>query len=353
MIISIASRTKNAVIQMAAAVAIALAVSFAVLALTSSEPLTAFGKMLLSPLTNRRYFGNVLELMVPLAFTAISAALLFRSGLFNLGGEGIFYISGLLAAVLAASPLGGPVVHPLIVILAAALSGGLLACISGFFKAKYQANELVTSLMLNTIFFGAGFYILKTRLRDLEVTGVASALFLDTAKLPVLIPRTRVTSGFILLCVTAFLVWFVMTRTKLGYMIKMTGLNKEFAVYSGMNISALIIIVHFLSGCLAGMGSAVHLLSLYSRFTWSALPGYGFDGCLAAMLGKNSPSGAFAAAFVLSYLRTGADIMARTTDVPVEMVSVVEMALVLVITADFLLKYLSKRDALKNQGAVK
>jgi simple sugar transport system permease protein len=342
----ISSRTKNAGIQLAAAVVIALTISFAVLCLTSSEPVTAFGKMLFSPVMNMRYFGNVLELMVPLAFTGISTALLFRSGLFNLGGEGIFYISGLLAAVLAARPLGGNMLHPLIVILGASLLGGLLACISGFFKAKYQANELVTSLMLNTIFFGVGFYILKTRLRDLEVIGVASALFLDTAKLPVIIPRTHVTTGFILLCAAAFIIWFIMSRTKLGYMIKMTGLNKDFAVYSGMSISGLILTVHFLSGSLAGMGSAVHLLSLFTRFTWSALPGYGFDGCLAAMLGKNSPAGTFAAAFVLSYLRTGADIMARSTDVPVEMVSIVEMVLVLVITADFLIKYLNKRDAL-------
>jgi simple sugar transport system permease protein len=142
-----------------------------------------------------------------------------------------------------------------------------------------------------------------------------------------------------------------MSRTKLGYLIKMTGFNKDFAVYSGMSIFSLTLIVHFLSGSLAGMGAAVHLMSLFGRFTWSALPGYGFDGCLVAMLGRNNPLGSFVAAFVLAYLRTGADIMARSTDVPVEMVSIVEMVLVLMITADFLLKALNRRDALKS-GAV-
>jgi simple sugar transport system permease protein len=344
-------RSKNTLIQMAAAVLIALAISYGVLVLTSSEPLTAFSKMLFSPFTNVRYLGNVLELMVPLAFTGISTALLFRSGLFNLGGEGIFYISGLLAAVLASRPMGGSPVHQTIVILSATIFGGLLACISGFFKAKYDANELVTSLMLNTIFFGIGFYLLKVKFRDLEVTGVASALFLDTARLPVIIPRTHVTTGILLLCAAVLVVWFVMSGTKLGYMIKMTGFNRDFAVYSGMSIFSLTLIVHFLSGSLAGMGAAVHLMSLFTRFTWSALPGYGFDGCLVAMLGKNSPLGSFVAAFVLAYLRTGADIMARSTDVPVEMVSIVEMVLVLMITADFLLKALNRRDALKSGAA--
>jgi simple sugar transport system permease protein len=344
---------KNSLIQIFAAVVIALAVSFAVLCLTSSEAGSAFGKMLFSPLTNVRYFGNVLELMVPLAFAGMSTAILFRSGLFNLGSEGIFYITGLLAAYIASKPFGGgSVLHSALVILAASAAGGVLACISGFFKAKYNANELVTSLMLNTIFFGIGFYILKTSMRDLEVTGVASALFRETARLPVIINRTHVTTGFILLCIVSFVVWFIMTKTKLGYTIKMTGLNKDFAVYSGMSIFSLTIIVHFISGTLAGMGSAVHLMSLYTRFTWSALPGYGFDGCLVAMLGKNDPIGSFVAAFVLSYLRTGADIMARSTDVPVEIVSIVEMVLVLMITADFLLKTLNRRDAMKSGGEI-
>ncbi|HAB60118.1 MAG TPA: ABC transporter permease [Lachnospiraceae bacterium] len=315
--------------------------------MTSDEPIYAFNKLLTAPLTNMRYFGNVLELMVPLAFAGISASLLFRSGLFNMGGEGIFYISGIVATVLATKHLGSSMVHSIIVILGASIFGGLIACISGFFKAKYNANELVTSLMLNNILFGVGFYILKSKLKDMSVTGVASEQYLETAKLQVLIPKTNVTTGFILLIVVTIIIWLIYKKTKLGYTIKMTGINKEFAKYSGMSFFALTMIVHFMSGFIAGMGSSVHLMSMYDRFTWSALPGYGFDGCLVAMLGKNHPIGAFVAAFGLSYLRTGSDIMARNTDVPVEMIAIVEMTLVLLITADFVVKYLKRKKAIE------
>ena len=343
----LSNKAKNEIIQIATAIVIALLITLVVLFLTSDEPIYAFNKLLTAPLTNMRYFGNVLELMVPLAFAGISASLLFRSGLFNMGGEGIFYISGIVATVLATKHLGNSMVHSIIVILGASIFGGLIACISGFFKAKYNANELVTSLMLNNILFGVGFYILKSKLKDMSVTGVASEQYLETAKLQVLIPKTNVTTGFILLIVVTIIIWLIYKKTKLGYTIKMTGINKEFAKYSGMSFFALTMIVHFMSGFIAGMGSSVHLMSMYDRFTWSALPGYGFDGCLVAMLGKNHPIGAFVAAFGLSYLRTGSDIMARNTDVPVEMIAIVEMTLVLLITADFVVKYLKRKKAIE------
>lgn len=342
----LSSKVKNEIVQIIAAIVIALLITLVVLFLTSEEPIYAFNKLLTAPLTNMRYFGNVLELMIPLAFAGISAALLFRSGLFNMGGEGIFYISGIVATILATKQLGNSFIHSTIVILGASIFGGLIACISGFFKAKYNANELVTSLMLNNILFGIGFYILKTYLKDMEVTGVASEKFLETAKLQGIIPKTNVTTGFILLIVVTLIVWLIYKKTKLGYTIKMTGINKEFAKYSGMSFFALTMIVHFMSGFIAGMGSSVHLMSMYDRFTWSALPGYGFDGCLVAMLGKDHPIGAFVAAFGLSYLRTGSDIMARNTDVPVEMIAIVEMALVLLITADFVVKYMKRKKAI-------
>ena len=343
----LSNKAKNEIIQIATAIVIALLITLVVLFLTSDEPIYAFNKLLTAPLTNMRYFGNVLELMVPLAFAGISASLLFRSGLFNMGGEGIFYISGIVATVLATKHLGSSMVHSIIVIVGASIFGGLIACISGFFKAKYNANELVTSLMLNNILFGVGFYILKSKLKDMSVTGVASEQYLETVKLQVLIPKTNVTTGFILLIVVTIIIWLIYKKTKLGYTIKMTGINKEFAKYSGMSFFALTMIVHFMSGFIAGMGSSVHLMSMYDRFTWSALPGYGFDGCLVAMLGKNHPIGAFVAAFGLSYLRTGSDIMARNTDVPVEMIAIVEMTLVLLITADFVVKYLKRKKAIE------
>ena len=109
--------------------------------------------------------------------------------------------------------------------------------------------------------------------------------------------------------------------------------------------------VHILSGCIAGLGSAVEILGISDRFTWSALPGYGFDGALVAMIGRNHPIGSVFAALGLAYLRTGCMITARNTDVPSEVACIVEITLVLLITSDIVLRrYKQKKIMERGRG---
>jgi len=204
--------------------------------------------------------------------------------------------------------------------------------------------------MMNSILFGLGLFIIKNFMQALDVPGVASHLFQATAKLPVIIPSTRIHFGIVILIITVVALQLMLFHTKLGYTIRMTGLNKNFARYSGMNAFWLFLVVHFISGFIGGVGSSVELLGMYNRFQWSALPGLGFTGALMAMLGRNHPVGVVAAAFAISYLRTGADIMARTTDVPVEIVAVVEAVVVLFVSSQYFLRKYHERALIKKGG---
>ena len=337
--------------KMAAAVLLALVLTFVVLLFVSDEPLRAFSLMLFSPLTKFRYFGNVIELMIPLSFAGLATALLFRTRLFNLGTEGIFYFCGVVTAAIATQTFANSTLHPIITITISGLVGGLIALIPGFFRAKFKTDELVTSLMMNSILYGLGLYIIKYYLQASDVSGVASNLFQLTAKLPIIIPGTRIHAGFAVLIVAVILLYFMLFHTRLGYSIRMTGLNKDFAKYSGMNAFWLFLTVHFISGFLGGIGSSIELLGMYNRFQWSALPGLGFTGALMAMLGKNHPVGVVAAAFAISYLRTGSDIMARSTDVPVEIVAIVEAVIVLFVSSQYFLRKYHERALIKQGGA--
>lgn len=334
-------------VKMIASLLLALLITFVVLLAVSSTPLESFSKMLFAPLTKVRYMGNVIELMIPLSFAGLATALLFRTKLFNLGTEGIFYFCGVVTAAIATQTFSNSLLHPIVTILISGLVGGTIAMIPGFFKAKYNTDELVTSLMMNSILFGLGLYVIKNFLQAKDVPGVASQLFQSTALLPIIIPGTRIHIGFAILLVVVLLLWLMLFKTKLGYAIRMTGLNKSFAKYSGMNAFSLFLIVHFISGFLGGIGSSIELLGMYSRFQWSALPGLGFTGALMAMLGKNDPFGILAAAFAISYLRTGADIMARSTDVPVEVVAVVEAVIVLFVSSQYFLRKYHERALIK------
>lgn len=123
----------------------------------------------------------------------------------------------------------------------------------------------------------------------------------------------------------------------------MTGINNNFANYTGMNTKKVIIIASLVAGGIAGMGGAVEVIGMYDRFMWASLPGLGFDGALVAMLAKNKPINVVFSALFLAYIRIGADLMARMTNVPSEMVLILQAIIILLISGGkFLQNYRQK-----------
>lgn len=332
---------------------IALAITFGVLCLVSGNPVSDFISLLTYPLKSKFYFGYVLVKMVPLCFAGLATLLYFRTGLFNLSTEGVFYISGVVCTYFAINPAtltGNGFIDSTICILAAAICGGVIALLPGYLKAKFSADEMVISLMLNSILFGIGFYIVKTFLAIPGISGTSSAPFEASAKLSIIIPKTQVHSGIIIMAVMVAVVYVLLFKTKLGYSIRMTGLNKSFAKYSGMSAFSLFMVVHFLAGFLGGMGSAVELLGVYKSFSWSQLPGLGFTGALMAMLGKNHPIGVLVAAFGISYLRASAQLLANSSPViDIKLISIVEVILTLLISSQYFLRKWREKKLLKEE----
>lgn len=337
-----------------ASIVTALVVTFLVLCIvTKSFALDLFIDLLTYPTQKMLYFGYVLVKMVPLCFAGLATLLYFRTGLFNLSTEGVFYISGVVATWFAINPnimTGNEVLDSTICILAAGVSGALIALIPGFLKAKLNADEMVISLMMNSILFGIGYYIVLNYLAVSGITGTASADFIDTARLTKLIPKTQVHTGLIVMFVAVAVVYILLFKTKLGYSIRMTGLNKNFAKYSGMSAFGLFMTVHLLAGFIGGVGSGVELMGLYKKFSWSQLPGLGFTGALMANIGKNHPIGVLLAAFGISYLRAGAQLLANSNPViDISMISIVEVILTLLISSQFFLRAWRSKQMLKEE----
>lgn len=338
-------------IRLTVSIIIALLVTFIALAMVSPNPMKDFISLLTMPLKGKFYFGYVLVKMIPLTFAGLATLLYFRTGLFNLSTEGIFYICGVIATYFAVTPAfitGNSFLDSALCIVMAGLSGSLIALIPGYLKAKFDANEMVISLMLNSILFGIGFYIVKEYLAVPGISGNASAPFPDPTRLAIILGGTQVHSGLILMFIMVTFVYILLFKTKLGYAIRMTGLNKNFSRYSGMSAFALFMSVHLLAGFLGGMGSAVELLGVYNRFSWSNLPGLGFTGALMAMLGKNHPIGVMIAAFGISYLRASAQLLANSsTVIDVKLISLVEVILCLLVSSQYFLKNWREKQLLK------
>lgn len=328
------SEKKFEIIRTLVAIIIALMIAFIIIVFVSKEPLHTLSTFLIGPIKKLRYFGNVVELATPLIFSGLATAILFETGLFNLGSEGIFFFSGLLAAIVAMNMNLPIIIHPLVAIGVGIVFGGLIMVIIGVFRAKWNASELVMSLMFNSILFGIGLYIFNYFYRDPDITGFASFKMQPNALLSDIIPKTRIHSGLIIALITVWIVYMFLYRTKYGLAIRMTGINREFAEYTGINTTKVIIISSLVAGLIAGLGGSVEVLGMYERFRWSYLPGLGFDGALVAMLAKNKPINVVFSALFLAYIRIGADMMARMTDVPAEMVFIIQAVIILLISGE-------------------
>lgn len=335
------------ILRVAAAILISMAIAVVMIVVVSSEPGNALRYFITGPIDSLSHIGNVIEMAIPLAFTGLYYTVLFKSNLFNLGAEGLFFSSALLTAMLAVHTRMPPVLHPVFLILAGGLLGALLGCVPCALKVKWGANTLVISLMMNYILYGVCMYLLNNKFRDITAYAIVSPEFQASAKLARLIPGTRIHWGLIIVILCCVLLTLMFKKTKWGYELRMMGINKQFADYSGMHSIGIMFLAHALAGGLAGLGGSVEILGMYNKFQWTSLPGYGLDGALIALLAKSNPAMVPVAALFIAYIRNGADMMARMSDVPSEMVAIVQAIIILLISSQMLLQGLKERMLLK------
>lgn len=329
------------------AVMISLALAVILIIIISDQPLEAVSTLILSPLSSVRNFGNVVESMITLLFTGLAISIMFQAGQFNVGVEGVFFFGGLIASYAAINLGLGSVLSPLLAMLAGALVGALFMLVPGLLKAKLGADELVVSLMLNYVLLFFGTFILNNYLRDPQFGAMATHPIPETSKLPVIIPGTRIHAGLIVVIVLTVVMYLFVNRTKTGFTIRITGHNERFAAYSGVNIGKVVVLSQVLGGAIGGLGGAVEVMGMYNRFQWVELPGYGWDGVVVAILAGNKPQFIPLAAFFMAYLRTGSNIMGRSTDVPRELIIIIQAVIILLVSAGSLLDRYQHRKVVR------
>lgn len=322
-------------IRMVVAILIGIFITAVVIFAVSKTPVESLRGMFLGPLERARYLFNVLELMVPLIFTGVAISIVFSAKQFNLAAEGIFFFGGMVAAVAAITlnlPKG---LHAAVCIMLAALVGGVLGAIPGILKHKWNASELVISLMLNYVCFSMAMYVIKNYFRDKNAGAIVSYLFEDTAPMTKIIAKYRLTIGgaalAVAVCVLAYLFLY---KTRWGFAVRSAGENMSFTRYAGLPVAFAVVGTQMLSGVVAGVGGAVEMLSMYTRFQWTMLTGYGWDGVIVAIFAKNNPKYVPLAAGFLAWLRIGADIMLRRTGVQMEIVKVIQAIIIVLLVAE-------------------
>ena len=282
-------------------------------------------------------FARVLENATPLIFSGLAVAVAFKAGMFNIGVEGQ-YIVGMAAAAAAANgfdSLPTVVLLPL-VIVAAMLAAMLWAAIPAVLKVTTGAHEVVTTIMLNGVAISLVAWLLRNFLRTEEegLIDLRTELFPEGALMPRLelgdIPNSvHLTWFFVLALAACALVWFLLYRTRLGYQVRAVGAASGSAEAGGISIAGVQLKIFLISGALAGLVGLNHILGDRGFLGNNYLQGLGFAGIGVAFLGRNHPLGIPFAAILLGMLLRGQDGVAVTTDLPTEVLIILQGLLIL------------------------
>jgi ABC-type uncharacterized transport system permease subunit len=325
----------------------AILIGFIVILFISDDPITAISSFLFEPFTNAFNFGTVLNKAVPLIFTGLALSVVFQAGVFSMGAEGQLYFGAFFGALAAVYLPGIPsVIHLPLILLSAIIGGALFGAIPGILKAYLNADEIVTTLMLNFIAILTVSYFLNNIFKDPASGGYARMPYVEpTAKLGKFIEGLPVHSGFLIAVVTAILIYIFLYKTKSGYELRLVGKNPLFAEYGGIHTKMIIVWSIMISGALAGLGGVVEVIGIHGTLKDYFSAGLGFDGIIIALLARNHPFGVLAASFFYAYLQVGAQTMQANSDVPRELAVIIQVLLVLFVSSQAIFSYLKQRKS--------
>lgn len=285
------------------------------------------------------FFGSLTQ-SIPFIYAGLAVALGFRAGLFNIGAEGQLFM-GATTAVFAGFAITGlpAIIHIPLALLAGALGGAIWGFIPGVLKAETGAHEVITTIMLNFIAFRLNEYLLRGPLQRPGSFNPVSPFIEDSARLPrFFADPIRFHLGFFIALGVAWLVYWLLFKTKWGFDLRTVGASPNAAKYSGMNIAFLIIIAMSLSGALAGLAGANEVLGVNYNLALAFSAGFGFDSIALALLGKSHPFGVVLAALLFGTLQNGATQMQVQAGIPIDIIRVMQAMILAFIAAPAIIR---------------
>ncbi|RJQ79224.1 ABC transporter permease [Pseudonocardiaceae bacterium YIM PH 21723] len=262
---------------------------------------------------------------------AVAVAIGFQMNLFNIGVEGQYRVAGIVAAVVGGGIALPPVLHPLLIIVAAMFTGAAWALIPALLKAYRGVHEVISTIMMNAIALGVTAYLLRV-----DVFGEQRGNNVSTHT----IPDSGTVGGFgfgsggtvfgllLLSVVVGVGYWMLLNRTRFGFELIASGQSPTAAAAGGINAKRMIVSTMLISGAIAGLISLPEILGRDHQFSLTFTAGYGFTGIAVALLGRNHPGGIAFGALLWAFLdRSG--LALDNIGVPREIVTIMQGAIVL------------------------
>lgn len=307
--------------------------------LVDANPLEAYYYFLIQPLSGRVSAIEVLVKATPLLLTGAAVTFAFVGGYWNIGAEGQLYAGAVVATAVGLQMEGVPAWLAIPLLIAGGFAGGVLwALLPALLKVKLAIDEVVTTLLLNSVAIFAVSALLNGPWRNPISQWPQSPDIAPSAIFPRLIPRSRLHLGFLLAVAVILVLWFVVRRTPFGLKMRAVGLAPEAARFAGIPVERTLLISALVSGGIAGLAGVSEVAGIHYHLIDALSPGYGYTGIIVATLGTLSSWGVALAALFIGLIDTGAQTVSRALGVPVYLGDVIQATLLLVTLAFLLLQ---------------
>jgi simple sugar transport system permease protein len=339
------------------ALAIGLTLGFIITLFVSDNPIEAYKQFLTGPLSRLNRIGDWIEESLTLILLGLSLTIVFSAGQAYIGVEGQMIMGAVAAGVFVLNVPLPPFLRIALAFVVASLAGFLWAVIPALLKAYLNASELVASLMLNTIALKLFGYLLRYHIMPEGHRSLSSEYIPEEFRLPSFIPdlpflstireawvaNTSVSVIVYIIIAAVIAVYLLLYKTPLGYELRTVGSNPKFARYAGINIKRTVFLAMTLSGITAGIAGTHLVLAINNRLVDAMGLGIGFEGVNISTLARGNPLLVPLVSFLYGYMRAGAEVMERTTDVSRELVIVIQAVILLMVTAERLMPTIQQR----------
>jgi ABC-type uncharacterized transport system permease subunit len=310
--------TRRSIGVTAISIALALITTGLVLAISGVNPIDVYRSMLSGSLGDTYALTETLVKMTPLLLTGLAVTVAFRMQLWNIGAEGQLYLGAIGATIIPLFwlPDAGPWIMVPAMVIMGFLGGAIWGAIPGFLRAVFNANETITTLMLNYVAILFCQYLVYGPWKDPQAFGFpGTKTFPDAASLPNW-QTYRVNISLIFALIAVFVVAFILRRTRFGFELSVIGDNPRAARYAGMHTRRMIVLVMALSGGLAGLAGMVEVAGIGHSLQRNVSPGYGYTAIIVAWLARLNPYALIPVSFCMAIVLVGSDQLQTSMALP-------------------------------------
>ncbi len=323
-------------------IAFALCLVIIVMVAPEGGQMDAIKNFAIGPFMSERRFAQVLSRWTPYLLTGSGMCFIYAAGRFSLISEGIINLAPIAALFLMfKTPLmqGLPtVVNLTIIVVVCALAGGAISIVPAFGRERLGANEMVVSTIMNFVCLYVALFFIQSSLADRTQSFMTSPVYPDNMRFTRYWGDTNFHSGVWVAIVGWIVACFIFYRTRIGTEIRLAGSNMQFAKYSGINTTKAMYMGQIIGGLFAGVAAAVDAFGLYNSYFYTMLTNVGMDGLIIAVMARKKPVFVPLTAFVLAYIRTAAATLNANTNIPVELVTMLQAVIVMFVAAENFLK---------------